>query len=158
MGISHSQPRFTVQMVRGALGDFAEFSHKAYNERVLLVYFTAALAQLSANTPAQDELLKLTLGTVQSLNEYMCKVEEYPIYLTSQQAEHLKEIGLKFIARYFAASRLCRALGRLWLTLRPKLHVPSYAIASVVCLICAVMKPVFVFDVCSKHVRLSSMF
>lgn len=122
-GIAHSQPRFTLQMVRGSALDFAEFSHKAYNGRVLLVFFTAALAELRSHS-ADDMLMNLTLGAVQSLNEYMTKCEEYPIYLNQEQADHLKSIGQKFLGIYYAASSHCRELNLLWFPLRPKLHEP----------------------------------
>ena len=88
------------------------------------MFFTAALAELQSQASADDVLMNLTLGAVQSLNEYMTKIEEYPIYLSQEQADHLKSIGQKFLGIYYAASSHCRELNLLWFPLRPKLHEP----------------------------------
>ena len=118
----HSQPRFTVKMVRGAETDYAELSHKAYNGRVLLELFSHALRALLPNWHA-DNLFMLVLGTVQHMADYMNKIEQYPIYLTLEQAHELHRVGTKMIRCYFSLSQKCRECDLMLFPLRPKLHV-----------------------------------
>ena len=121
----HSQLRFTVQMVRGSEFDFAEFSHKAYNGRVLLEYFFQVLRALE-NCLSHDPIFVITLGAVSHVADYMNKLEEFPIYLPPGQAQHLQDLGMKVISCYHAAAHLCREQNLMLYPLRPKLHASCH--------------------------------
>ena len=123
-GIMQSQPFITAGMLHLNSPQGPDLTLKAYHSRVF-VQFLACCCSLLLNAPDGDNHdgeLVLLLGVTHSLAQFHLRLEAYPRYLTTAQAQKLRGLCEEFLRCYKElATRAIRAGSLCW-PLRPKLH------------------------------------